>query len=383
MTKQYDKSLHLTNSISDKFKWWVFISIILIVFLHGYNLQQRFLQPWTTVQEALTPTTFTEYFIANGVLRFLIPMLFAISGFLYALHDQAPNSRRIRRRLRTLLLPYLMWSTFAIIMTWLLELFPYTRNLVFTSGIAYIDNHRRLLHDYRWFELLRSWLFSTIAYQLWFLRVLFMYNLVYPLLRWCIGHPIVKWIFWVVLLLLWMGSFESVVAEGEGLLFFSFGIWIQKMNFNIDSTAYRKRTILVWAGLLMASAAAKTWLAFKGQAMLGNQVFPAIILLHKLTVASGLIAGWFGLDGLSHWCMRNRRFVTLTAFSFFIYAFHTPLVGYAINPVLSWLYPLAAYRLLGFLLLPLTVIAFSIGLGALFRRIAAGTYRLLTGGRGL
>jgi len=372
----------LSAAISEKFKWWVFISIVLIVFLHGYNLQQRFLQPWTTVYEALTPTTFTEYFLANGVLRFLIPMLFAISGFLYALHDTMPNGRRIRRRLRALLLPYLIWSTFAIVMTWLLELFPYTRHIVFTSGIAYIDDRRRLLHDYRWFELLRSWLLSSIAYQLWFLRVLLMYNLVYPVLRWCIGHPIVKWIFWVTLLLLWIGSFESVFADGEGLLFFSFGIWLQKTNFNIDSAAYRRRTILVWAGLLMASAAAKTWLAFKGQAMLGNQVFPVIILLHKLTVASGLIVAWFGLDVLNCWCMRNRRFVALTAFSFFIYAFHTPLVGYAINPMLSWLHPLPAFRLLGFLLLPLAVIALSIGLGAVLRRIAPRAYRTLTGGRG-
>jgi hypothetical protein len=183
-------------------------------------------------------------------------------------------------------------------------------------------------------------------------------------------------------LLLWLGSFESVFAEGEGLLFFSLGIWIQKTNFNIDSAAYGRRNILVWICLFIASAAVKTWLAFKGQAIWGNQAFPAILLLHKLMVASGLIAAWFGLDSLIGWCMRKRGFAALTAFSFFIYAFHTPLVGYAINPMLSWLYPLAAYRLTSFLLLPLMVIACSIGLGAILRRIAPGAYRTLTGGRG-
>jgi fucose 4-O-acetylase-like acetyltransferase len=354
----------------------------LIVFLHGYNLEQRFLQPWTTVQERLTPTAFTEYFMANGVLRFLIPMLFAISGFLYALHDSAPNGRRLRRRIRTLLLPYLVWSTVAMTMTWLLELFPYTRNVVFTSGIAYLDDHRRLLHDYRWYELLRSWLLGKIAYQLWFLRVLFFYNLAYPVLRWCMGHRVVKWLFWVVVLFLWLGSFESLLVEGEGLLFFSLGIWLQKTNADIGGMACSRRKTLVWAGLFLVSAATKTWLAFKGQALLGNRVFPAILLLHKLTVVSGLMAGWFGLDGLIRWCMRNRAFVWLSGFSFFIYVFHTPLVGYAINPMLSWLRPLAVYRLPAFLFLPLAVIAFSIGVGAAFRRMAPMAYRLLTGGRG-
>src|ERR1700743_3657531 len=150
----------LPQSISDKFRWWVFVSIALIVFLHAYNLQQRFLQPWTTVGEPLTPTAFTEYFLAGAFLRFLIPVLFAISGYLYALHDPAPNraasngaasnGARVRRRIRTLLLPYFIWSTIAMAFTYVMELFPSTRNLVFTSGIAYIDPHRRLLHDYRW-----------------------------------------------------------------------------------------------------------------------------------------------------------------------------------------------------------------------------------------
>jgi fucose 4-O-acetylase-like acetyltransferase len=372
----------LPEALSDKFRWCVFVSVVLIVFLHGYNLEQRFLQPWTTVQERLTPTSFTEYFMANGVLRFLIPMLFAISGFLYALHDSGPTGRRVRRRIRTLLLPYLVWSTVAMTMTYILEIFPYTRNIVFTSGIAHLDAHRWLLHDYRWYELLRSWLLSTIAYQLWFLRVLFFYNLAYPVLRWCIGHRVIKWAFWVVVIFLWLGSLGWVFVEGEGLLFFSLGIWLQKNNVNIASAACSRRNTLVWAALFLASAAAETWLAFKGQALLGNRVFASILLLHKLTVISGLIACWFGLDGLIRWCMRNKIFVWLSAFSFFIYVFHTPLVGYAINPVLSWLGPLAASRLLAFLFLPLAVITFSIAVGAAFRRMAPGSYRLLTGGRG-
>ena len=374
---------NLSKPISDKFRWWVFIAIVSVVSLHSYNLQQRFLQPWTTVREKLTPTGFTEYFIANGLLRFLIPMLFAISGYLYTLHDSAPNGRRFRRRIRTLLLPYLAWSTFAMVMTYVMELFPYTRNLVFTSRIAYLDDNRLLLHDYRWYELLRSWLLSTLAYQLWFLRVLLFYNLIYPVLRWCVMHKIVKWVFWVVVGILWVGGFESVLVDGEGLLFFSLGIWLQKTNFNLDTTARSRRNALAWGCLCLVSAATKTWLAFKGHAILGNYVFPTLVLLHKVTIASGVLAAWFGLDGPIRWCMRQKGFVRLSAFSFFIYVFHTPLVAYAINPVLSGLHSLIAFRLLAFILLPLTVIALCIGLGSLFRRMAPGVYHTLTGGRGL
>lgn len=373
----------MEKAISDKFRWWVFISILLIVFLHGYNLQQRFLQPWTIVREPFTPTGFAEYFVANGLLRFLIPMLFAISGFLYALHDSAPNVKRIPRRIRGLLLPYLIWSTFAMAMTYIMEMFPYARHLVFTSGIAYVDDQRRLLHDYRWYELLRSWLLSTIAYQLWFLRVLFFYNLIYPVIRWCILHKILRWPFWMLVLMLWITTFESVILDGEGLLFFSLGIWLQKTNVNISTTARSRRNSLAWACLFLLSATAMTWLAFRGQAILGNRVYPVVVWLHKLTVASGFITGWFGLDGLIRWSMCNSRLAGLTAFSFFIYAFHTPLLAYAINPFLDWLHPFAAFRLLAFILLPLTVIALCIGLGTLLRHVAPDVYKVLTGGRGI
>jgi fucose 4-O-acetylase-like acetyltransferase len=359
------------------------MSIALIVFLHGYNLPQRYLRPWTIVQEKLTPTGFFEFLVANGLLRFLIPMLFAISGYLYAHNDSAPTGPRIRKRFRTLLVPYLAWSALAMAMTYILELFPSTRGMVLSSGIAYIDDNRRLLHNYHWYELLRSWLMSTIAYQMWFIRVLFFYNLAYPALRWCISHKIIKWIFFPVAAMLWISTLGTFFVEGESLLFFSLGIWLSKTGFPIETTARRRSNSLAWGLVFILSASANTWLAFKGYSMLGNKVFPVLTLMHPLIVISGLIACWFGLDNLARSCMQNKPFITLSAFAFFIYAFHTPLVAYAIDPVLSWLSPLPAFRLLAFVFLPLAVIALCIALAALLRRIAPGSYNVLTGARGI
>lgn len=376
----------LSKFLSDKFRYWTFLAITLIVFLHGYNLQQRYLRPWTTVQERPTPSAFAEYFVANGLLRFLIPMLFAISGYLYALHDSAPYGPRLRKRFRTLLIPYLAWSAGAMGLTYAMEWCPYTRGLVLSSGVAYIDNGRRLLHDYQGYELLRSWLLSTIAYQMWFIRVLFFYNLAYPLLRWCIMHRIVRWLFFTGATMLWLSNLGAFFLEGESLLFFSIGILIQKTGFSLETTPSRRRDSLVWGLLFIISVSANTWLAFNGHAVLGNKVFPILTLLHTVIVISGLITCWFGCDGLISWCSRNKYFTSLSAFAFFIYAFHAPLIAYAINPVLSGLSSLApsfpASRLLVFVGLPLTVIALGSGLAALLRRIVSKAYTVLTGGRG-
>ena len=83
---------HLKYGISDftskKFRFWSLIWMLLLVFVNGYNLDIRYMQPWTIPGQSMTLTAFTEYFLANGIFRFRIPMLFIISGFLFALHDQ-------------------------------------------------------------------------------------------------------------------------------------------------------------------------------------------------------------------------------------------------------------------------------------------------------
>jgi len=66
-----------------------------------------------------------------------------------------------------------------------------------------------------------------------------------------------------------------------------------------------------------------------------------------------------------------------------IYAIHAPMVAYLINPVLTLLNPLPGAHLLAFVLLPVTIILFAIGTGALLRRLSPDVYSLLTGGRGL
>ena len=94
--------------------------MVLLVYVHGYNLNQGYLQPWTMPGEPLTFTSFTEYFLANGIFRFRIPMLFIISGYLFAMGDDKPYKQRSRKRVKTLLYPYLTWSAVGLLLTYVL-----------------------------------------------------------------------------------------------------------------------------------------------------------------------------------------------------------------------------------------------------------------------
>ncbi|MEI6683463.1 MAG: acyltransferase [Bacteroidota bacterium] len=367
---------------SRKFKFWSFLSMFLLVFVHGYNLHERYLQPWTMPGEALNFTTFTEYFLANGIFRFRIPMLFIISGFLYALHDQRPYGQRTKKRLRTLLLPYLIWSAAGFAFTWILEMFTGSAAIVSASHIVQFDDTRLLLHDYRWQEMLFRWIILPVPYQLWFIRVLLIYNIAYPAIRWCVTNPVARWVFFGIAVLIWFSTLGFVFFEGEGLLFFSLGVWIQKSNFDIDLP---KRWLKPagWGIAFILLAAVKTVIAFEGKEVFGQAFGPVLLSLHKLVVLSGLVAAWYGCNGMVDWFMKRRWFVWLSAFSFMIYAVHAPLVAYATEAVFAVVSQVPCYRMITYILLPLTIVAFAVGTGALLRRLWPAMYGVLTGGRGL
>lgn len=372
----------LNPFLSQKFRFWSFVSMFLLVFVHGYNLEMRYLQPWTTPLEPMTPTAFVEYWLADAVFRFRIPMLFIISGYLFALHDDRPHSERVRKRLRTLGLPYLLWSGLAILITYLLELYPVTRDIIAESQVVQIDDTRRLIHDYAWYEVAARWIFFPISYQLWFIRVLLVYNIAYPWIRSAVMGRIARPIFFTIATLMWMGTMGFVFVEGEGLLYFSLGIWIQKTGFPIEHPKGWMNPA-GWFIAFLAMSLGKTWLAFQGQPLLGNAVYPVITFLHKGIILSGLIAAWFGGDGLVRWCMQRPWFVWLSAFSFMIYALHAPFVAYFINSAIRFFQPYTWARMAAFITLPLLVIGVAVLSGALLRSLAPKVYSVLTGGRGM
>src|SRR5438045_8324490 len=106
---------HLDATVSCKMRFFSFLSMLLLVYVHGYDLNDRYLQPFSFVNEPMTFTAYIEYFLANGILRFRIPMLFIISGYLFAMHDGQAFGKRVVKRVRTRLVPYFIWSVLALL----------------------------------------------------------------------------------------------------------------------------------------------------------------------------------------------------------------------------------------------------------------------------
>jgi fucose 4-O-acetylase-like acetyltransferase len=336
-----------------------------------------YLAPFSLVDEKLTFTTFTEYLVANGLLRFRIPMLFLISGYIFSIQDKRPFGQRIKRRFVTLMIPYFFWSALGLAMAFLWQRFPVTSQAVQAAALDQLGDNRPY-EQIGWPGVLYRWLVAPVSFQLWFIRSLFVYNLLYPVFKWGVTRfPVPTF---AILGLLWLSFFQMPLIEGQGIFFFSAGIWLQKASFPIERRPEWYSSFLSWT-VFLGICIIKTFIAFEFDALTPTVKW-ALMLLYACATVAGVLAVWFSLDGLVRWAMNKQWFLHTSNYSFFIYGLHIPLLSFVTNLFFIYLRDFQFYRFFTYLAAPALVFLFCLGLGALLRRMAPGVFKVMTGGRG-
>lgn len=368
----------MTRSISLKFRFFTFISIALLPFVHGYNLNDTYLSPGSFVEEPLSLTTFFEYLFANGLLRFRIPLLFLISGYLYALYDNRNYWQQVKKRTKSLLVPYLVWSAFGLAFTFCLQQNSFTAPIVAAARIDQMNDYRNYL-SIGWGGILLRWLLAPVAFQLWFILSLYLYNLTYPILRWLITRCTIPW--FLFCFTLFFVNYTDFIMEGRGLLFFSLGVWLQKNKFNIEkepSWFSLGLCLILYIGVCLV----KTFMAFELDALTpGNNWI--IITLYQIGVICGLLSVWYGSNNLVNQVMKNSFLSKQSTHSFFIFGLHVPLLPYVMKWATLYFQWLPNYRLITYLLVPTVVLLFCLFMANVFYRYFPKIYHVLTGGRSL
>ncbi|GAB4091443.1 acyltransferase family protein [Flaviaesturariibacter terrae] len=376
---------------SRKMRFFSFVSMFLLVYVHAYDLDERYLQPFSFVQEKMTFTTFFEYVTANGLFRFRIPMLFAISGYLLALSDHKGYWKILGRRFRTLAVPYFLWSALGALIAWSLFHWSFTHDSVVN---IHMQPTPKAWNEFGWREWRDTILSTNVSYQLWFLRSLFVLNLLYPVLRYLSLRA--GKILFPLAALLWLCTpwspldlvpqqFQGpwrLLFDGEGLLPFCLGIWLCKRGKDLSKSP-RWFSMRVFVPVFLGALLLKTVMAFYGDNRNPVPIGIPIWFLYKIVVASGLLLAWYGSDRIADWCLRQRWFRHASDQSFMIYALHVPVVTYLIDPVHGLLQPFRYYRITTYLLLPLLIIAAAILVGIVLKKVAPPLFGILTGDRGL
>ncbi len=367
----------MNRALSQKFRFFTFVSICLLFYVHGYNLKETYLAPYSTVEEALSFTSFFEYLFANGLLRFRIPLLFIISGYLFALYDSRSYVESIKKRFKTLMIPYLLWSAIALLFTYSLQQFKGGAAIVAQTGIDQMGDNRPY-NEIGWAGIFFRWLVTPIAFQLWFIMALFVYNLIYPFIRWILQKVPIIWLGFTFLI--WFFPFQFFIFDGQGLFFFSVGVLAQKKGIFLEKRPRWLSTGIFFI-LFVGISVVKTFMAFELEPNVISTHL-TLTILHRLAILCGMIAIWYGIDPVIKYTINQKWFHQISKHAFFIFALHVPMLPYLMTYALNITSSFWLNRITCYLFVPLIVILICIAVGSLIKNSLPKTYSIITGGRG-
>ena len=354
--------------LSDTIMFLRFPLIVAVVFIHT-GFENVMINGTLLMHEGQFPIyDLLHHIVSNELACIAVPLFFFISGFLFFFHSDfsiKTYGQKIKKRARTLLLPYIFWNLVVFISFLLTQQFLPSM----TSG------RNNLITNYDWLDLLNLfWDHSggmPICYQFWFIRDLMVVILFSPII-----HCIIKYCkIWGVLTLgvLWLFNlwFEIPGFSITALSFFSFGAWfsIGKHNFTIDFRSMRWTTTFIYLTLV----ALDTWL--------WKYKITDYSYLHNLSIIVGIVTiiSWT-VYGLKRNYMHASAF--LAGSSFFVYAYHGMPLALVIKCWLKLLSPINELMMIaGYFLIPLFIVSIGVCIYALLHKCLPTLTELITGGR--
>lgn len=174
--------------------------------------------------------------ISVWIFSFHMPFFFFISGFLYKEEKYAPTQFLVRR-IRSLLLPYILFSVLVILFMPIIKTYNVTA-----------ANLPLVIYD----VLCHGWASNRFTYPLWFIPVLFITEIIYMLL--C-RLPNILRVLSVILLgglsyLLYLKNIDMVYSlsvVGTAIVFYYLGNLLQNMKLNVSN----RRNMIISIGLFL------------------------------------------------------------------------------------------------------------------------------------
>jgi len=215
-------------------------------------------------------------------------------------------------------------------------------------------------------DVVRTLLINPVPYQLWFLRDLYVFAVVAPLV-YClivyIGLPLL-----VILGVLWISDIWPS-ARLDGLFFLLIGSWLA-----LRQPTYRFSDIYViifslcWLLIVTVNTSISVIWGIQCGALL------------KIAIPVGLMAFWLNTDALRR-IVDACRVRAIVPYTFFLYAFHEPWLTASKKLWLKSLGQSSWSVLLAYLLCPIVVMAVGCLVAALLQAHAKRLYLVFTGGR--
>ena len=356
----------MNPEVSRRIELLRFPLIVGVVFIHSFSVYMVMAGIPHGVKEPGWVSFLVRNLLSEGICRIPVPMLFATSGYLFfwgmdfrTQGLQAIFLKKWKSRLRTLVLPFLLWNAFVLVLILCVQ---HTR-WAFLFDVPPIVGFR----PSQFANAMIGFSGMPIAYQLWFLRNLILYAAMAPLLYWTLklaGRAFLLTM--AVLLLTYWWPFR--IPDAPGLLYFCLGAWLALTRFDLlRMDRWLKWLLPVYLVVLVVD------MYFKPTHWSGH--------IHNFGLLFGLPVA-FILTGRLTQTRVGAWLYALAPASFFLYAAHDPLLMLT-RKILYWtLQPTSdGLTLALYFGVPTLVISICTALYFALRRACPGFISQVTGSR--
>jgi len=295
-----------------------------------------------------------------------VPMFFLFSAYLLFIREQQYNSV-LRKKCRTILLPYFLWNLLLVLFYFLMQSLPYIKQFFSSSPENMIKNYGII----DWIDVFvgkfterREYKYPFV-YQFWFLRDLFILNIFFVGIKKLVDKfPLGTF---VLSLILWINNINLYIVSPEALLFFSLGYYVVKYNLNIENIDKIKTMDLsVIYGITI---------------ILEYFFINDMPVLHKINIIIGCM---FFLK-ISRCFIENIKLYKILAwlekYQFFVYAVHGIIISQLLKIYIRIIPLNGIFILFGYFFMILFGVIISLIFGIIFKKLFPKTNGILTGGR--
>lgn len=250
--------------------------------------------------------------------KLAVPVFFLMSGYFFFRQLETWSwviyRQKLRRRLMTLLLPYVVWNLMMAIklgrFSWRMFWAYWTTSGMQTDWLG--QNH---------------WMTAPVNLPLWFLRDLMVMIFLAPIIYWVFSFRCWRWPLIVGLTVLYLSGIGAFALPGLSMyavFFFSIGACIRLSGTSLLSVALRLRWPTISASVVLALAMLLTY---------GSLQFSSWMLAFRLTGSLAVIVFTFDLLTLSS----QRLPVVVCDASYFVYLAHFVFFMFPIDRAFLWL----------------------------------------------
>jgi surface polysaccharide O-acyltransferase-like enzyme len=347
-----------------------------VVLIHAYGDAANFSGATIDADTGVTGALFVQNLISQVLARSAVPLFFAISGLLFFAGFEftaACITRKLKSRVNTLLIPYLVWNTAIMGLFFTVQSVP--------SLADFLSGRTRIVADFTPWRFLNAYVGyhdAPIADHLWFIRDLMILVVIAPIL----GLPArraPKLALAGVMALL-VNKDENILGllSYEALGFFFLGAVISLQRWN-PCRLDRFARLLVPASLGLAVLDASLMTAGSPHESLNHSPTTPF---HLSTVLLGIAAVWILAGRLAANPRISRLLSWLAPFAFFVFVAHEPLLGAVRKLLYKALVPSNSWEVtLVYLLAPTLVVSLTLFAGWTLKRLLPGVYGAVTGNR--